>query len=415
MSISTKYFLVVAFLCITFNVNVECQQVPKQPSEPINLSPFVRASNEFGLSLINEINPSSSEHPQEAKNVLFSPLALSAALAMVHQGAEGQTAQQLESALKLDPSLEKSQIPQAVLDSMTTAMNSNDDNTILKIANSFLLKDGLQLTESYKKTIQDHFQADIFFSDSPNSLSIINQKISEKTDKHIENALKAVPGEILMLLMSFVYFKGDWMFPFMGERHFQDVFTGHNDVHYQNVTYMSTFGQFGFIPLYEVESDMVELPFKGDNIGLYVILPRDPNDDLSEIRSSLNSSYIETMINRLSYRHESTVTIPRLNLDMEYDQMSDVLKQMGINDAFSATDAKFSSMSSTPLHLNQIIHRSRLVLEETRAAGSSVAEGDQALAAMAKPLLFEFNHPFFYFIRHKQSGQIILLGEIQKF
>lgn len=394
-------------------------ELPKQPEQPIVPASWVKASNEFAFNLINEINPSSDDPEQwvEPKNVLFSPLGLASVLSMLHQGADGQTSEQLEHALQLENSgMEKSQIPQAVLENMNS-MSSIGGNSVFKTANGLLLKDGIQLKEEYVQMIKEKFNAELFFTGSPEVCPNVNKLFDEKTDKNIPQMLSSVPTDIMMMLMNAAYFKGDWMYPFYESKSRTDVFYGLNETKYENVTMMTNFARYGFMPLDDVGADMVELPFKGDKVALYAIMPRDPNDDLSDVRSALTVPYIETRINKLNYNFKSTVTIPRLQIDMIYEQMSDLMKRLGLINAFSETDAKFSTMlaNEQPLHLDKIYHHSRINLVETGAGVTSNENDEVTVGLGAQPVLFDFNHPFLYFVRHKESGQILLLGEVHKF
>ncbi|XP_027200948.2 intracellular coagulation inhibitor 3-like [Dermatophagoides pteronyssinus] len=414
MKFFSIFLLNICSICSLIN----CQNVilsAKQPEQPIVPSPFVSASNEFGFNVVEQLNPSPPDDATEEarsqyaepKNILISPYGLASSLAMLYDGANGQTAEQFAKVMKFD-SMDKAMIPKAVKDGYESIQSSSSGVTY-RMANALIGKDGIGFTDAYRKMLEDNFQAQLFESNV--NMNDLNKMFADKTDNMISQMIMAKPSDISMMLADGTYFSGKWMYPFYEEDSHIDTFFGRNDVTYNNVTFMRKFGRYGFVYLSDVEADMIEFPFKDDQVAFYGILPRDPNDDLSDIRTSLNVSYIEKMINKLSYKIDSTVELPRLNVDYKEEQLSDVLMKMGIVDAFG-NDAKFGSISTqSGAHLTQVIHRSKMILNENNAKRKDNENEDSGVA----PIFYNFNHPFFYFIRHKQTGQIYMMGEMHTF
>ena len=61
-----------------------------------NVSAVVRANNIFAFSLFKELCKTEGD-----KNLFFSPLSITAALAMIHLGAGGDSAQEIKTALNV--------------------------------------------------------------------------------------------------------------------------------------------------------------------------------------------------------------------------------------------------------------------------------------------------------------------------
>ncbi|KAF5925009.1 hypothetical protein HPG69_008685, partial [Diceros bicornis minor] len=107
---------------------------------------------------------------------------------------------------------------------------------------------------------------------------------------------------------------------------------------------------------------------------------------------------------------EVEVFLPRFKLEENYD-MEDVLRSLGMTDAFEQTKADFSGMSSRrDLYLSKVVHRSFVEVNE---------EGTEAAAATAAIMMmrciriiprFCADHPFLFFIQHSKTNGILFCG-----
>ena len=107
---------------------------------------------------------------------------------------------------------------------------------------------------------------------------------------------------------------------------------------------------------------------------------------------------------------EVEVFLPRFTLEESYD-MEGVLRDLGMTDAFNASCADFTGMSSgRGLHLSKVLHKSFVEVTE---------EGTEAAAATGAVLMmrclrivprFCADRPFLFFIQHGQTGAILFCG-----
>lgn len=409
--IKQNILIFLIFTALTNGQELETKLEESQKlTTPLDPDPFVTASNEFGYNLINEMNPSVDGAPSP-KNVLFSPFSLAVSLAGVHQTANEHTSKEFSKVLEFDKvKLEKSNVPQKV----------NEGYNSLYANDSFLMSNVLVvhgandlLPESFTKSFQQNFHGQLLYANEANIVDKVNNLIEEKTQVQVKNDFTELPEDCSMMLWSVVHYKPKWKYPFYKDQSREDVFFGQNDKKYENVTYMWKDGHFGFMPLTDLDADLVELPFEGDHLNLYVVLPRDVNDDLSDIRSNLNVSYVELMISQLQYRHKSTLIFPRLHLDYKYyhSEMATLLNRLGLTSAFKKEEAKFSSAQ---MYLSDMYLRFKMNLVEELLDATNVPN-EQDLSSGAQSIMFEFNHPFLYFVRNKNTGQMLALGEVHQF
>lgn len=109
-------------------------------------------------------------------------------------------------------------------------------------------------------------------------------------------------------------------------------------------------------------------------------------------------------------KEEVEVFLPRFKLEENYD-MKDVLRSLGMTDAFEEGQADFSGMSSQrDLCLSKVVHKSFVEVNE---------EGTEAAAATAAVMRYRCgrltprfcaDHPFLFFIQHSKTNGILFCG-----
>nr|QWT72212.2 serpin 4 [Psoroptes ovis] len=382
--------------------------------QPLELQPLVKSSNDLAINLLEHINLSPPDDANdvvkalfdEPKNVLLSPFGLMSSMVMLYQGANGKTSDEFAHILKLE-TLDKESLPKLLQEQYEQLRSTQ--GVKYRMANALVGKH--EFTDAYKKLLEDYFQAKSYELSSLD-MNDLNKMFADKTDNMIPQMLLQKPGDDTgLLLADGTSFDGNWKFPFYQEDSHVDVFFSNDDKQFNNVTFMRRFGRFGFTYSEDLEADLIEVPFENDLVAFYALLPRDPNDDLSDIRKNLNATYLEQLIARLSYRLDSTIELPLINMDYEETQLIKVLKNFGLNDALDEQTAQFGSMTDKSLKLTGLLYRSKLLLNENE---QKRPENDENLSAAA-PLFYNLNHPFYYFIRHKQTGQLLMLGELHSF
>ena len=107
---------------------------------------------------------------------------------------------------------------------------------------------------------------------------------------------------------------------------------------------------------------------------------------------------------------EVEVFLPRFTLEESYN-MEGVLRDLGMIDAFDASCADFTGMSSRRgLHMSKVVHKSFLEVTE---------EGTEAAAATGAVVIkfclrivprFCADRPFLFFIQHGKTGAILFCG-----
>src|SRR5437879_4838530 len=81
-----------------------------------------------------------------------------------------------------------------------------------------------------------------------------------------------------------------------------------------------------------LKSQIVEVPYQGDQLSMIVILPLE-RTGLNEVKSLLSESAVEEAINSMWEERELPVTLPKFKLEAGYS-LVEPLKKMGLKSPF---------------------------------------------------------------------------------
>jgi serine protease inhibitor len=171
-------------------------------TEEINL---VNANNQFGFDLFGQLRKSNGD-----KNLFFSPLSITIALAMTYNGAAGETEKEVAHILKLR-GMSLGRVNQKTSD-LLTSLKSVDPKIELSIANSIWARKGVQFREDFLERNRGFFGAKItsLDFDDPLAPTKINGWIHTSTKGKIAQIIEEINRQEMMLLINAIYFKGTW-------------------------------------------------------------------------------------------------------------------------------------------------------------------------------------------------------------
>ncbi len=241
----------------------------------------------------------------------------------------------------------------------------------------------------------------------------INAWIEEQTAQKIKDLIPRgqLDARTKLVLTNAVYFKGDWASAFQaGQTHDADFAVAAQ----QKVT-VPLMHKKETYPYAEVASlQVLELPYKGDELSMLVLLPRTP-DGLPELEKALSATKIAALRAELR-RQEVDVYLPKFKLDASFS-LNGALKVLGMKLAFSDTEADFSAMDGRKdLCVSTALHKAYVDVNEAGTeAAAATAIGVRAMAARmpSKPIpVFRADHPFVFIIGDKRDGSMLFLGRM---
>jgi serpin B len=143
---------------------------------------------------------------------------------------------------------------------------------------------------------------------------------------------------------------------------------------------------------------------------MVIVLPKE-KDGIDEVEEQLTEEELAGWMQKLRER-EIVVFIPKFKMTQEFS-LADVLKSMGIVDAFTSA-ADFSGMNGKrDLFISAVIHKAYVdVNEEGTEAAAATAIGMRVTAIEEPPPVFRADHPFIFIIRDKVTDSILFLGRV---
>jgi serpin B len=351
---------------------------------------------------------------QAEGNLFFSPYSISSALAMTYAGARGNTAAQMSQVLHFAPDQTQFHPAFGDLQASVNATQAKGD-IALNVANRLWVQNSYPFRESFLDVVQRYYQAEPksvdFITDHEDARQQINAWVEEQTNDKIQELIQpGILNELTRLvLVNAIYFNGDWAAPFDVSATINAPFWVTPDESVE-VPMMSQSGLFKYM-----ENDtlqVLELPYKGNEVSMIVLLPR---DGLAALESSL-----EQLNDWLSDLQEQKIDVhmPRFKMITGFE-LSDTLERMGMPDAFDPDTADLSGMAELPpgvkLVIDKVIHKAFVEVNEvgTEAAGTTAVVVMEVTSINVGQPIFRADHPFLFLIRHNPTGSILFFGRVE--
>jgi serine protease inhibitor len=370
-------------------------------------SNLAAASNAFGFDLFQQLRRQDAN-----KNVFFSPLSVTVALAMTYNGAAGETKNAMARALKID-GMSDAELNRASAD-LLKALKGSDPKIELAIANSLWARGGVRFNENFLATNRTFYGAEISTLDfgSPQATPTINRWVSERTNGKITQIIDKIDPQKVMFLINAVYFKGQW------QKRFEKTLTKEQPFHLTGgrqkpAPMMAQSGNY----LYHRgdKFQAVNLPYGNGGVSLYLFLP-DKGSSLDEFLRGLSFQKLEGWINNFNDT-PGDVKLPRFKLDYE-ETLNDSLKAVGMGVAFNPREADFSGIRpERDLYISEVKHKAVVdVNEEGTEAAASTSVGVSITSARQPRERFSFvaDRPFLMAIRDSQTGAILFMGAVME-
>ncbi len=331
---------------------------------------------------------------EEGENTLISPLSVMSALAMTANGAKKDTLSQMESVLGMSTDeLNKH------LYSYINALPQGE-NYKLNLANSIWFTDDERFTvkEGFLQINADYYGADIYKSPFDNTtLKDINNWVKDKTEDMIPEILDKIPQNAVMYLINALAFEAEWANIYKENQVRDGVFTLENGttqgvtfMYGEESSYLEDDNAFGFLKYYQ-----------DGKYAFVALLPKE-NVSVSEYVKSLDGEYLNRL---LENPLETTVSTAIPKFETEYStEMSEVLSEMGMPDAFDKDKANFVGLGTSTggnIYINRVLHKTFISVAEkgTKAGAATVVEAVKECAvAMEEPKIVYLDRPFVYML-----------------
>lgn len=354
---------------------------------------FKAAASSFAAELFKD-------NYSKGKTTLVSPLSVLTALALVQNGAQGNTLAQLEQALG---GLDRDTL-NAYMRAYCDFLTESDE---LKIANSVWTDSSAEAKRDFLQKAVDSYSAQLFSAplSDPKTVESVNSWVKKNTDGMIPKIIEKADRYAVMMLVNAIAFDAKWETPYKRSDIEKLEFTSYSGskkktdfmCSTKNV-YLKDGGAVGFMK-----------PYKNGRFAFAALLP-DENTGIDDYVASLSGDKLMKIFSSAKRGNEVNVKMPKFRAEYSA-QLIDTLKKMGVKDAFDSKTADFSSLiENRDAYIATVVHKTFIEVDEkgTRAAASTLVGADTM--SLMEPYSVCLNRPFVYMIVDTETNLPLFIG-----
>jgi serpin B len=364
--------------------------------------PGAAAVNRLGLDLLR----------LQRGNVVLSPWSVDQALAMVWEGARGETRNEMARVLDFHGA---ETAPFASLDKGFAEVAKN---VRLDTANRIFGQSGFAFRPAYLELLTKNYGAPLesvdFVSDPESAATTINSWVAERTHDRIRDLVSAdsLTPDTRLVLVNAIYFKAGWQSTFEAAATQTLPFRVTKDKSV-GVRTMTKCAPLGYRKAQGYTA--VNLPYVDDLVFL-ILLPDDPSG-LPALERGLDAKTLTDLAN-LEVR-PVLIYLPRFKLEPPTIDLNIPLQALGMKSAFDRKSADFDGIAPVRgrerLFISHVIHRAFISVDEQgteAAAATAVMMAFGAAPDVSKPIEVRVNRPFLFAVQHSASGACLFLGRV---
>lgn len=354
---------------------------------------FKAAASSFAAELFKD-------NYSKGKTTLVSPLSVLTALALVQNGAQGNTLAQLEQALG---GLDRDTL-NAYMRAYCDFLTESDE---LKIANSVWTDSSAEAKRDFLQKAVDSYSAQLFSAplSDPKTVESVNSWVKKNTDGMIPKIIEKADRYAVMMLVNAIAFDAKWETPYKRSDIEKLEFTSYSGskkktdfmCSTENV-YLKDGGAVGFMK-----------PYKNGRFAFAALLP-DENTGIDDYVASLSGDKLMKIFSSAKRGNEVNVKMPKFRAEYS-TQLIDTLKKMGVKDAFDSKTADFSSLiENRDAYIATVVHKTFIEVDEngTRAAASTLVGADTM--SLMEPYSVCLDRPFVYMIVDTETNLPLFIG-----
>lgn len=373
-------------------------------SDPLDSKDFATVQRNFSVKLFQK-----TVEETETENILISPLSVSLALSMAANGAKGETQSQMLQILSGGAEMDRwNQSLFNYAKSLTSSKSS-----VVKVANSVWFRDKkVTVKPEFLQKAADYYGANAYKSPfDAGTVKEINAWVKKNTDGMIDKIIEKIDPDIMLYLINALVFESDWQNVYKKNQVSDGIFTTADGskqkaemMHQTLYEYLETDGAVGFVKDY-----------KGGDFRFVALLP-DEGTAVEDFVATLTEESFSAMLEKVSNTKVIT-KMPKFSYDYSVE-MRNILRSMGMSDAFDRSVADFSQMGMMEdgenLYLGKVLHKTHIEVGEkgTRAAAITAVEvpRDTAMPPQEEPKTVVLDRPFFFMIVDSEQNLPLFMG-----
>ncbi len=367
----------------------------------------IQGINKLGYDLTQAIYQKSQE------NVIFSPYSLANAMAMLANGAEGETQTEILNLLGVDAADLNMSYNEIInlLNSYGEEKNLGDteevQTTQLNTANSAWFNKDLPIKQAYADELKKYFDAESLNVDfaAEDTKDIMNAWIEEKTNNLLKDTIDETNPDDVAYLINTLYFKGTWL------NEFDAALTESKPFHVDDNNDVMVDMMQGTLDIEYYEDErcqIIGLPYY--DAVMYVVLPK---TSISEFMDIGKFAELDAMIKEAN-QAEVEISFPKFSYKNS-NQLNTYLMDMGVQKAFDAENAEFGKITDLDIVVSKVFQNATIEVDEVGTEAAAVTVVQMVLTAMPMPLeheVFNCDRPFLYVIKDSRLGVNLFMGVV---
>lgn len=380
--------------------NVKTPAFAKPDAEVLSNEEYRNAINDFAFDLFKTL--------KNEDNACVSPLSIYLAFAILSNGADGDTLEQIAETMNLEPEEIKEYC--SYLYKLYQDDESNAD--VVKIANSVWFKEVFAPKQSFVDDAFNYFDADIIKANfDAVTVRQTNAWVKEKTNGMIDKIVDKYSSNTILQIIDALTFIDDWSSKLGdGTREFTNA----------DGTKKTVDGGWKTLnSYYETEkAEGFSYAFENQRFSFIGILPK---CNVEEYLDILDGVEFQTLLSNRNDDYDKVKTfVPYFELDYDVDLIPS-LKSSGIIDAFDPIKANFSNgwdTSKQNVFVSVVKHKTHFELSQTgvRAAAATTIMADCTSVAPDREPKIKFitlDRPFVYMIIDNVYNVPIFIGTVK--
>lgn len=396
------------FILLTIAL-VGCQSDEESIKEK-NVDPpnkqVIEAHNIFAFNLFQEISTL-----EDDEDVFISPTSALFALAMLYNGADGETKDEIATVLQAeDIDLETFNDASSKL---LQALQQSPEDIVLDIANSLWINDQYIFQDDFQRNMKEGYEAMVESIDilDPQSIDQINDWISEATNGNIEKMIDSLKENTVAILLNAIYLDANWTIPFDPDLTEEKPFYVDDDEEI-DVPMMILDEEIRYLETDDFQA--AQLGYGDEEaMDLTILLPKEEltMEKLHETITIDNWNEWDDQFQKM----DGTLILPRFSLEYEI-VLNDYLDALGMPSVFQK-DANLKRLieESESLMVSEIKQKSMIKVDEegTEASATTSVTVEETSAPLEdETFTMEVNRPFHIAITDRHTDALLFLGKI---
>lgn len=284
----------------------------------------------------------------------------------------------------------------------------------LKTSNHIFVDNGFSIQPDFTLTISNVFKStpvSVKFSQRREAVSTINKVASDATNGKISKIFneESISPDTVVVLMSAIYFKGDW------KNQFNEFATTYTNFYLGNgrvtrVQMMANEAPYSMTDVPALNARAIKIPYKDQRLSMVVILPNQING-LYLVERYFNNFDLSSLNFGPEFRVK--LSLPKFKLSTDLD-LKENLQRLGVHMIFGNGDFSRMTTSNLDIAVSSVIQKAIVEVNEKGAEAAAVAavEFENRSLFVYSPPSFVVDHPFLFYLQDDLTGLTLFVGRV---